>query len=250
MADSSNYDSRNHQWIDYKHNSRDTDSTQTRYGIKDCIQDSYWHEPHFNDIYGSRYESYRLVVNWRRIAHLVGDSHYVNRRFCNTLALQLSETKKMGKSVPLKQTELSSQRSNNPLTRGALARLTGCNIENIRYYEKVGFMQTPRRTSAGYRIYNETDVSRLNFIQKAKALGFSQDAIHELVDISVYGNQRSRFEVKQLATQHRSDIKKRISDLRRIDKRLAEIISHCDGANEPASDCPILESLFITKEIN
>ena len=146
--------------------------------------------------------------------------------------------------MPLSRNQRSDNIVGPKITRGTLARLTDCNIENIRYYEKVGLMQPPKRTASGYRVYGEADVSRLNFILKAKSLGFNQEAIHDLVDMSIEENQRSRSEVKQLAIRHRSEIKQKIADLKRIDKGLGEIISHCDGADAPARDCPILESLF------
>ena len=149
--------------------------------------------------------------------------------------------------MPLSRSQQRENIVSSKITRGTLARLTDCNIENIRYYEKVGLMQPPKRTASGYRVYGEADVSRLNFILKAKGLGFRQEAIRDLVDMSIEENQRSRSEVKQLATRHKLEIKQKIADLRRIEKRLGEIISHCDGAEEPVRDCPILASLFSSK---
>ena len=63
------------------------------------------------------------------------------------------------------------------LTRGKLAAQTGCNIETIRYYEKVGIIPDPARTPAGYRVYNEEHINRLRFILRAKELGFSAERI-------------------------------------------------------------------------
>lgn len=43
--------------------------------------------------------------------------------------------------------------SGKGLQRAALARRTGCNLETIRYYEKIGMLPDPPRTAAGYRVY-------------------------------------------------------------------------------------------------
>ncbi|RZA23021.1 MAG: MerR family DNA-binding transcriptional regulator, partial [Lysobacteraceae bacterium] len=56
---------------------------------------------------------------------------------------------------------------------GQLARLTGAPIDTIRYYERQQLLPTPQRSPSGYRRYAEEDVVRLNFIRRAKALGFS-----------------------------------------------------------------------------
>lgn len=61
------------------------------------------------------------------------------------------------------------------MQRADLAKLTGCNLETIRYYEKIGMMPDPPRTASGYRIYGEDHVSRLRFILRGRELGFSLD---------------------------------------------------------------------------
>jgi MerR family mercuric resistance operon transcriptional regulator len=59
------------------------------------------------------------------------------------------------------------------LTIGQLAREAGVNIETIRYYERRRLLQEPPRTSSGYRQYSSTDLWRLQFITRAKQLGFT-----------------------------------------------------------------------------
>jgi MerR family transcriptional regulator, mercuric resistance operon regulatory protein len=67
------------------------------------------------------------------------------------------------------------------LTRGGLARATGCNIETIRYYEKTGLLPDPPRTDAGYRIYSVAHVTRLRFLLRARELGFSMADIRDTI---------------------------------------------------------------------
>ena len=66
------------------------------------------------------------------------------------------------------------------LTISRLAEQAGVHIETIRYYERRGLLAPPPRTEAGYRQYSAGDVWRLEFIQRAKQLGFTLNEIIEL----------------------------------------------------------------------
>ena len=129
------------------------------------------------------------------------------------------------------------------LTRGKLAAQIGCNIETIRYYEKVGIIPEPERTPVGYRVYDEEHVKRLQFILRAKELGFSPERIRELLNLSDEATH-TRAEVKSLTEQHIQEVSRKIRDLTKLKKRLNAISSHCDGSDKSAKSCPILISLF------
>ena len=64
---------------------------------------------------------------------------------------------------------------------GTLSKHTGTNIETIRYYERIGLLPAPARSSGGYRLYGTGHLKRLNFIRRARTLGFS---IGEVADSS------------------------------------------------------------------
>ncbi len=130
------------------------------------------------------------------------------------------------------------------LTRGKLAKQTGCHIETIRYYERVGVLPEAERTPSGYRIYNEDHAERLRFILKAKALGFSPKHVQELLELSDGGDTHTRSEVKSLTEAHINEVSEKITDLQKLKYRLNQISSHCDGSSKSAIDCPILISLF------
>jgi MerR family transcriptional regulator, mercuric resistance operon regulatory protein len=126
------------------------------------------------------------------------------------------------------------------LTRGELARATGCNIETIRYYEKTGHLPNPPRTNAGYRVYAGRHVARLRFILRARELGFSLEDIRGLLGLDD-GETPSCTEVKARTERHLSDVRARIADLRRIEHVLAETAARCSG--ETAPDCAVLSAL-------
>lgn len=130
--------------------------------------------------------------------------------------------------------------SESGLTRGELARTTGCHIETIRYYEKTGMLLDPPRTGAGYRVYSADHVARLRFILRARELGFSVEDIRGLLGLED-GAAPSCADVKERTERHLADVRARIDDLRRIEKVLSATAARCSGGEVP--DCPILASL-------
>lgn len=126
------------------------------------------------------------------------------------------------------------------LRRGALARRTGCNLETVRYYEKIGLLPEPPRTAAGYRAYSEGDVRRLRFILRGRELGFSIDEMRGLLML-VDGGKETCAEVKARTERHLADVRAKIADLKRVEKVLAATAAKCTGAEVP--ECPVLEAL-------
>jgi MerR family mercuric resistance operon transcriptional regulator len=126
------------------------------------------------------------------------------------------------------------------LKRAELANSTGCNIETIRYYEKTGMMPNPPRTAAGARVYDDSHVSRLRFILRARELGFSIEEIRGLLEL-VDGGTQTCAEVKERTERHLADVRAKIADLRGIEKVLAATASKCSGDSVPT--CPVLEAL-------
>jgi MerR family mercuric resistance operon transcriptional regulator len=67
---------------------------------------------------------------------------------------------------------------------GGLSKHTGANIETIRYYERVGLLPAPTRSPGGYRLYGSDHLKRLNFIRRARALGFSIGEVRTLLRLA------------------------------------------------------------------
>src|SRR6516165_3237161 len=82
---------------------------------------------------------------------------------------------------------------------GELSRRTGCNIETIRYYERVGLLPKARREIGGrFRRYDGDDIARLRFIRRARQLGFTLDEVRGLLRLAVAEGKRVRWEVRSL----------------------------------------------------
>ena len=130
--------------------------------------------------------------------------------------------------------------SGRGLQRAKLAQRTGCYLETIRYYEKIGMMPDPPRTASGYRVYGESHVSRLRFILRARELGFAIEEIRGLLEL-VDGGTQTCAEVKERTERHLVDVRAKIADLKRIEKVLAATASRCSGEDVP--ECPVLDAL-------
>lgn len=124
---------------------------------------------------------------------------------------------------------------------GELARQTGCQIETIRYYERVGILPEPERTQNNYRHYGGFHRRRLRFVRRCRDLGFSLEEVRTLLGM-IDGGTRSCAEVESLGREHLKDVRAKIADLAKMESRLRELVSRCHGGNTP--DCSFLEELF------
>jgi MerR family mercuric resistance operon transcriptional regulator len=123
---------------------------------------------------------------------------------------------------------------------GALSKQTGCHIETIRYYERIGLMPAPPRTSGGRRAYEEPHVRRLTFIRRGRELGFTLDEIRGLLRL-VEGGHYTCEEVRTITLDHLAEMRRKIADLRRLARVLKGMAAECAGGTLP--ECPIIEAL-------
>lgn len=129
------------------------------------------------------------------------------------------------------------------ITRGVLAKRTGCNAETIIYYEKTGLMPEPLRSANGYREYDEDDVRRLLFVMRGRELGFPIGNLKSLLDL-VDRRAVSCRDVEKLARHHLSSVREKIENLKRMESTLSKTIRSCSGRDVP--DCPLIDRLFDT----
>jgi MerR family copper efflux transcriptional regulator len=122
---------------------------------------------------------------------------------------------------------------------GTLAKRAGVRIDTIRYYERSGLLSPKARLASGYRRYGELELSRLRFIRRAQALGFTLREVRELLVLS---SRRDVAKVKRAAQEKLADVEQRIAALQRMQKGLATLIAACPGHGR-AADCPILSAL-------
>ncbi|MGL3111778.1 MerR family transcriptional regulator [Bradyrhizobium sp. BR 1432] len=127
------------------------------------------------------------------------------------------------------------------MQRAELAQRTGCNLETVRYYEKVGLLPEPPRTPGGYRSYDATHERRIRFILRARELGFSLHEVRELLHL-VDERDQPCTDVRVIAAAHLDDIRAKIADLRRMERVLKDVVARCADGTQP--ECPLIETLF------
>lgn len=127
------------------------------------------------------------------------------------------------------------------MTRGALAARTGCNLETIRYYERIGLLPPPPRSTGGYRLYGADLLKRLNFIRRSRELGFTLAQIRGLLRL-VDGRKFTCAQVEKLARDHVHEVRRKIADLRKFQRVLKTMAAQCGGGTVP--ECPIVDTLF------
>lgn len=124
---------------------------------------------------------------------------------------------------------------------GQLAEAGRIKLETIRYYERIGLMEPPPRTSGGHRAYGEEHLHRLAFIRRGRELGFSLRDIRDLLKIAdrdgpVCGP------VLEVARPHLETVRRRIAELQRFEAMLTRAVGDCTGGLA-APDCPVLNIL-------
>jgi Cu(I)-responsive transcriptional regulator len=125
-------------------------------------------------------------------------------------------------------------------TIGRLARATGCKVQTIRFYEQIGLLPPPARSEGNQRLYTEADAERLCFVRHCRELGFSLDAIRELLTLADHPD-RPCAAADRIAETHLRDVEQRIARLRALQTELQRMIAECRGGR--IADCRIIEVL-------
>lgn len=124
---------------------------------------------------------------------------------------------------------------------GQVASQAGVGVETVRFYEREGLISQPSRMASGYRRYDIDAVTRLQFIRRAKDLGFTLKEIASLLSLR-HDPTSTNADVKREAERKIADIDARIRTLQRMKRALRKLADACPG-HGPSSECPILEAL-------
>ena len=126
------------------------------------------------------------------------------------------------------------------LTIGRLAQQADVGIDTVRFYERRGLLPEPARTASGYRLYTPETIDRLNFIRRAKDLGFTLEEIISLLGLQ--DSIGSKADVKELTRRKLEQINNKMQDLGRMRDVLTALEHDCAGTGDVRT-CPIIEAL-------
>jgi DNA-binding transcriptional MerR regulator len=125
-------------------------------------------------------------------------------------------------------------------TIGRLAEATATKVQTIRYYETIGLLAPFSRTEGGHRLYDAEDKKRLTFIRHARELGFSIDAIRELLSLS--DNPDTSCErADDIAGRQLEEVEQRLKRLKVLQKELKRMVAECGHGR--VCDCRVIEVL-------
>jgi MerR family copper efflux transcriptional regulator len=130
---------------------------------------------------------------------------------------------------------------------GQAATATGISERMIRHYEKVGLIGAAPRRDSGYRDYGEADVRTLQFIRRARDLGFPLEEIRQLLALW-HDSGRSSADVKALALARADELQRKMREMELMRTALLHLAELCAGDQRP--DCPILGGLAAAEAIH
>lgn len=124
------------------------------------------------------------------------------------------------------------------MTISQLAKVGRVNLETIRYYQRLGLLPIPSETGA-YRTYNEKNLQQLNFIRKAKQVGFSLKEIKQLIRLDA---NKDHSDIQKMTEMKLDELKNQINGLHEIYQTLAELVIKCNQDVHEIT-CPIIRTL-------
>ena len=135
--------------------------------------------------------------------------------------------------------EMSEAREHGLFNIGQASDASGVSAKMIRHYEKIGVIPPADRTFSNYRVYSQNDVHTLQFVRRARDLGFSMKQIQGL--LGLWQGRRPSREVRKMALEHVKELETKIAEMDAMKRTLANLAAHCHGDDRP--DCPILDDL-------
>jgi Cu(I)-responsive transcriptional regulator len=123
---------------------------------------------------------------------------------------------------------------------GQAAAASGVSAKMIRYYERIGLLAAAERSLSGYRTYGDAQIHTLQFIRRARDLGFPLDAIRSLLALWLDRSRSSR-DVKRVALATVAELHRKLEELRLMVRTLEHLAQECNGDERP--ECPIIDDL-------
>ncbi|CAK7040384.1 MAG: Mercuric resistance operon regulatory protein [Desulfovibrio sp.] len=123
---------------------------------------------------------------------------------------------------------------------GELAKMAGCQVVTIRYYEKEGLLGEPERTGANYRLYGDKDIERLRFIRHCRRHDMKLSEIRELLAFKDSPVADCAW-INTLVASHIQNVTEQIESLTRLKEQLETLQHKCSGGKK--GGCGIVESL-------
>lgn len=113
---------------------------------------------------------------------------------------------------------------NDSLKVGAVAKAAGVGVQTLHYYERLGLLPKPQRSTANYRLYSPDAIRRVKFIKKAQAVGLTLEETKQILDLKERGRAPCS-KVAELGERHLREIDTRLAELRKYRRALSDALS-------------------------
>jgi DNA-binding transcriptional MerR regulator len=122
----------------------------------------------------------------------------------------------------------------NTLTIGRLSSLAEVDVATVRFYERSGLVRAQERTSSGYRLYSRNSLARVQFIRRAREIGYSLDQIRQI--LRLYDQGGPKIEVEQFTATMIAEVDEKIRGLTKWRTLFSEISNYFEGDDNEAID--------------
>ena len=130
------------------------------------------------------------------------------------------------------------------MTIGQLAAAAGVNVETVRYYQRRELLAVPKREVGSIGRYPESSLTRLRFIKRAQALGFSLEDVQALLSLD---DGQACSSARLLGERKLADVRERIQTVRALEKALQGLVASCSTSRRRVS-CPLIDALMRADE--
>jgi DNA-binding transcriptional MerR regulator len=128
-------------------------------------------------------------------------------------------------------------------TIGQVAAETGVEVSTLRFYERKGLIEVPRRNASGYRLYPPEIVSQVRFIKNSRDLGFSLQNVMELLELSSSNLRKADcIGIKNLLKEQHEQVCQQVQQLTAQKARLETLLDACCGFEE-CEECEVTQIL-------
>ncbi len=108
---------------------------------------------------------------------------------------------------------------------GEVARKTDSSVHTIRYYEKIGLIHKPSRSTGGFRVYSQETADKIRFIKKAQSFGLTLDEIKKIMCCGDKGLEPCCAMVTKIFENKILEFESKIGELQKTKKRLKALLS-------------------------
>ncbi len=124
---------------------------------------------------------------------------------------------------------------------GELAKLSGCSVQTIRYYEKKGLLASSQRSEGNFRLYNAVAADQLMFIKQCRSLDLALSEIRQLLELNRSPDTQCN-DVNRMIESHIVQVDQRIEELQKLHHQLTLLRTSC-SSDRTIETCGILQNL-------